>query len=75
MSHGIEPLAVGLFWSLVLRICWSLGEIIAVYFRARKEARESQEEWAWQVLGLFVFVFVVSALAISMSDAIRPRAA
>jgi hypothetical protein len=59
--------AIGLF---AVRTGWSLGTRIGVYFRARKEARECRE-WAWQALRLCVFVFVVSVLAISMSDAIR----
>ena len=73
MSHGFEPLVVSMFWSLVVRICWSLGEVVTVYFRAKKEARESWE-WAGQALRLFAFVFAVSVLAITMSKAISPRA-
>jgi hypothetical protein len=62
MSDGIVVLAV--------RTGWSLGTKIGDFARARKEARESRE-WTGRALRLFAFVFVVSVLAIAMSDAIR----
>ena len=57
---------------LAVRTGWSFGTKIGGYFKARKDAREFQK-WTEQTLLLCLFVFVISILAISMSDMIRSR--
>ena len=57
---------------LAVRTGWSIGSKIGGHFKARKEAREFQE-WKEQTLHLCIFVFVISVLAISISDMIRSR--